>query len=51
MLIWQDESGQVWLTYNDPVYLADRHGLDNNLAPLLKVKQALAAFAQAAGTP
>ena len=51
MLIWQDESGQVWLTYNDPDYLADRHGLDNNLAPLLKVKQALAAFAQAAGMP
>jgi uncharacterized protein (DUF302 family) len=51
MLVWQDESGQVWLTYNDPDYLADRHGLDKNLPPLLKVKQALSAFAQAAGKP
>jgi len=49
MLIWQDESGQVWLTYNEPDYLADRHGLDKSLPPLLKVKTALGAFAQAAG--
>jgi len=26
MLAWQDESGQVWLAYNDPVFLAKRHG-------------------------
>jgi len=26
-LIWQDEAGQVWLTYNDPNYLANRHNL------------------------
>ena len=26
-LIWQDEAGQVWLTYNDPKYLANRHNL------------------------
>ena len=26
-LIWQDENGQVWLSYNDPQYLAKRHGL------------------------
>lgn len=51
MLIWQDDSGQVWLTYNDPDYLANRHGLDKNLPPLLKVKKALGAFAQAAGAP
>ena len=51
MLIWQDNAGQVWLTYNDPDYLADRHGLDKNLPPLLKVRKALGAFAQAAGAP
>lgn len=27
ILIWQDENGQVWLTYNNPEYLASRHGL------------------------
>ncbi|WP_370939192.1 DUF302 domain-containing protein [Amycolatopsis sp. cg13] len=26
-LAWQDEAGQVWLTYNDARWLADRHGL------------------------
>ena len=26
-LVWQDESGQVWLGYNDPAYLAARHGM------------------------
>jgi uncharacterized protein (DUF302 family) len=25
-LVWQDASGQVWLGYNDPVYIAQRHG-------------------------
>jgi len=26
-LAWQDEKGQVWLTYNDPKYIAKRHGI------------------------
>ena len=26
-LIWEDETGQVWLSYNDPKYLAKRHGI------------------------
>src|SRR6266545_8361330 len=25
MLVWEDETGQVWLGYNDPTYLASRH--------------------------
>jgi uncharacterized protein (DUF302 family) len=25
-LVWQDNSGQIWLGYNDPAYLAARHG-------------------------
>ena len=25
-LVWQDGLGQVWLGYNDPAYLAARHG-------------------------
>ena len=24
-LVWEDASGQVWLGYNDPAYLAKRH--------------------------
>jgi len=28
-LAWKDEKGQVWLAYNDPQYIADRHGIDD----------------------
>lgn len=24
-LVWEDATGQVWLSYNDPAYLAQRH--------------------------
>jgi uncharacterized protein (DUF302 family) len=27
-LVWQDASGAAWLSYNDPAFLAHRHGLD-----------------------
>ena len=27
VLAWEDEKGQVWLSYNSPVYLQRRHGL------------------------
>jgi uncharacterized protein (DUF302 family) len=34
-LAWQDDNGQVWLSYNDPAYLAHRFGLtDAQIAPL-----------------
>lgn len=50
-LIWQDESGQVWLTYNDPQYLASRHGIDGCQAVLAKVQKALKNFSKAATQP
>ena len=28
MLVWQDTGGQTWLSYNDPHWLAERHGID-----------------------
>lgn len=48
MLAWQDDAGKVWLSYNDPLYLAERHGLDMNnpCYPILeKVSKALSNFA------
>jgi uncharacterized protein (DUF302 family) len=50
-LIWQDEAGQVWLTYNDPQYLAQRHGIDGCAPVLNKVQNALKNFAQSATRP
>jgi uncharacterized protein (DUF302 family) len=46
-LVRQDESGQVWLGYNDPAYLAARHGVAQCPAAA-GLKKALAGFAQQA---
>ena len=27
-LVWQDDGGRTWLAYNDPRWLAQRHGVD-----------------------
>jgi len=45
ILIWQDEAGKVWLSYNDPDYLARRHGIPKDLLPNIAVVQTLAANA------
>jgi len=50
-LIWQDDKEQVWLTYNDPDYLAQRHGLDACGQFINKVAEALSNFARAATMP
>jgi uncharacterized protein (DUF302 family) len=45
-LVWEDASGQVWLGYNDPDFLAQRHGVSRCPA-VENMKKALAGFAQA----
>lgn len=40
-LAWKDKNGQVWLTYNDPMYIASRHGIDNRPAIVKKMTGAL----------
>jgi uncharacterized protein (DUF302 family) len=47
-LIWEDESGTVWISYNNPEYLADRHDLEGCDEVIAKVKAALSNFAHAA---
>ena len=27
ILVWEDDQGKVWVSYNSPEYLAERHGL------------------------
>ena len=50
-LIWQDGSGATWLSYNDPKYLAARHGLGREVeAAVNAMAAALAAVANAATT-
>jgi uncharacterized protein (DUF302 family) len=48
-LVWQDASGKTWLSYNDPEWLAKRHGLGGETEAAVKMMTgALAAFAKAA---
>ena len=44
-LVWEDASGQVWLGYNDPEFLAKRHRASQCPA-VTNLKKALAGFAQ-----
>ncbi len=51
-LIWKDKQGQVWVSYNDPEYLADRHDVEDcGKAVVLKMRQALKNFVAAATRP
>jgi uncharacterized protein (DUF302 family) len=34
-LVWQDEDGKTWLGYNDPQWLARRHGAVRGTEPVL----------------
>jgi uncharacterized protein (DUF302 family) len=43
ILIWEDEQGQSWVSYNDPQYLAERHGLPQNLVQNIAFVETLAA--------
>jgi len=40
-LAWEDEKGQVWLTYNDPAYIANRHGITDRAEIVAKMTGAL----------
>ena len=46
-LVWEDASAQVWLGYNDPAFLAQRHGAPQ--CPVIEnLSKALSSLAQAA---
>ena len=45
ILIWQDTQGKVWLSYNSPTYLQQRHSLPQELSPAIAVVESLVAVA------
>ena len=50
MLVWEDLAGQVWLTYNDPVYIANRHKVSEDCrGGLKKIAGALDKLSHKAG--
>ena len=46
-VVWQDEAGVTWLGYNDPAWIARRHGLPDDGAVDVMI-EALAAIAREA---
>ncbi|HEX4165076.1 MAG TPA: DUF302 domain-containing protein [Bryobacteraceae bacterium] len=42
ILVWEDRSGSVWVTYTRPEFLAERHRLPSDLMPTLAVVSQLA---------
>ncbi|WP_070989021.1 DUF302 domain-containing protein [Halofilum ochraceum] len=49
-LIWEDDNGEVFLAYNNPRYLAQRHGIEGCEEVIGTIEKALANFARAATT-
>ena len=45
ILIWEDDQGKVWVSYNSPEYLKERHGLPQELLQNIAVVETLAAKA------
>jgi uncharacterized protein (DUF302 family) len=49
-LVWQDDNAQVWLGYNDPAFLAQRHGASTCPA-VQNLRKALSSLAEGAVAP
>ncbi|MBV8050780.1 MAG: DUF302 domain-containing protein [Acidobacteriaceae bacterium] len=45
ILVWEDEKGKIWVSYNSPEYLAERHDLPQDLIQNIAVVGTLAAKA------
>jgi len=43
ILVWEDGQGKVWISYNSPEYLRERHGLPQELVQNIAVVETLAA--------
>ena len=51
-LVWQDAAGKTWLSYNDPSWIAKRHGLGHEAdATVGALRGALSSLAKAATSP
>jgi uncharacterized protein (DUF302 family) len=42
ILVWEDVQGKVWVTYNSPSYLQQRHNIPPELLPNIAVIETLA---------
>jgi uncharacterized protein (DUF302 family) len=49
-LIWEDDSDQVWISYNDPKYLVKRHNITGCEQVISKIEMALAGIVKSASS-
>ena len=42
ILVWENNSGEVWVSYNSPAFLQQRHGVPQNLIQSIAVVETLA---------
>jgi uncharacterized protein (DUF302 family) len=47
-LAWEGDKGQVWLSYNNPDYIAERHNISGCEKVISKIKNALNNFSKKA---
>lgn len=45
VLVWEDSSGKVWVSYNSPDYLQERHDIPDELMQNISLVETLAAKA------
>jgi uncharacterized protein (DUF302 family) len=45
VLVWEDKAGKVWVSYNSPAYLQQRHEVPNELMQNIALVETLAAKA------
>src|SRR5215471_15261651 len=50
-LVWEDTANNTWLSYNEPNWIAQRHGVHNAQAVLNKMADLLATISTQATTP
>lgn len=50
-LAWEDKTGQVWLSYNNPAYIAVRHKMSGCERMIIKMKKVLSIFVRKATEP
>src|SRR5262249_51273445 len=43
-LAWEDAAGKTWISYNEPTWIAQRHGITNKNAVLSEMSEMLSAM-------
>ena len=50
-LVWEDAAGKIWISYNEPNWIAKRHGVANAEPVVVKMADLLSAISTAAASP